>query len=160
MDERLKLPFYNPFRLGDWVTDILGHNMQIRSLQGPLASGWYIDEEGTLHEAQGHVDRGIGCIELDEEVLGRMGFRSTQYGDWFLVLYQDGSLSEEAVQKILSSDIPHIGYNPTKHALRIRKPPAKHDEDVTDIFVPCHFVHELQHYLDDAGFEEISFDLS
>ena len=81
MDERLKLDCENPFRIGNWVTDIFGHVMQIRSLRGPYAAGRYIDEDGTLHEAEGHVDRGIGCIELEPRktstVTGSSSFTKT-----------------------------------------------------------------------------------
>lgn len=147
MDERLKLDCENPFRIGNWVTDIFGHVMQIRSLRGPYATGRYIDEDGTLHEAEGHVDRGIGCIELEPEILEKLGFKKNKYGDWFLVLHENSDLNEETIKMMLDGLIPFVGYSVEKRQLRIK---AVTRQGENDMYVACEFVHELQNALVEA----------
>lgn len=159
MAEQLKIIPCNPFRVGNWVTDIFGHIMQVRMTRGLLATGRYIDEDGKLHEAEGHVDRGIGCIELTEEILTKIGFKNGKAGCWYL-LPAGKEYSNETCKQILGLEIPHIAYCEPRHTLRIRAiPSGAEDSELIDMYVPCRFVHELQNHLCDAGLEEYSITL-
>ena len=150
--KRLKLVYKNPYRIGDWVTDIYGHFMRVIAIYDLSVVCWHLDDDDAIYEVTDHVERKIGGIPLTDEVLSMLGFRKGMYGDWYLVMHADGKLTDGVIEKILSLEIPHIGYNPAKHFLRIKNL-SKGDEDVTDMFVPCHFVHELQHFLDDSGID-------
>lgn len=159
MNEKLQHVPCNPFRVGNWVTDIFGHIMQVCMTHGLLATGRYIDEDGKLHEATGHVDRGIGCIELTEEILTKIGFKKGQGGCWYL-LPAEKEYSNETCKQILSLEIPHIAYCEPRHTLRIRAfPSGAEDSELIDMYVPCRFVHELQNHLYDARLEEYNFNL-
>lgn len=145
MDERLKLVnINNPYRIGNWVTDIFGHRMQVTRARGNYVTGRYVDDEGRIHEAEGHVDAAIGVIEIDKDVLTAMGFEQTPYGTWFLFLDKKGEIrydGDDKVQAMLSGAIPHVGYNEESETLRIKT------REGADMFIPCHYVYELQNAL-------------
>lgn len=155
MDPRIKLNnIDNPFQVGDWVTDICGHRMRITSLRGNFATGRYIDDEGRIHEAEGHVDMAIGVIDLSESILTALGFKPNKYGTLYLVLDGKGELNDETTHKIVHGELPHIGYDMAKKMLRIKNV----DEHERNVYVYCPYLHELQHQLKDAKIE-IDFDI-
>ena len=155
MDPRVKLPnIDNPFQIGDWVTDICGHRMRITSMRGNFATGRYVDEEGRVHEAEGHVDMAIGVIDINEPILIALGFKQNKYGDWFLVLDGNGRLDDMSIKKIIEGSLPLIGYNFSRKTLRIKNV----SRDERDIYVYCPYLHNLQHELKDADVR-VDFDV-
>lgn len=140
----------NPLRIGDWIKDKKGRLMQVNSLCGNTYTALCYDDKGELDEVSGNTKKdSINYVEITPEILSKIGFRQNgaPYGQlWFLVKTENGKLDEKAIKNILNGKLPHIGYNAYSKRLCIKTME-------TDVFVICSWVHQLQHYLSDAGFE-------
>ena len=96
-------------------------------------------------------------VEVTPELLRRIGFRANKYGDLFLVVDKDGKkgeLNEETTLKLLSSEIPFIGYNVGNKTLRVKR------DGEFDLFMKCEYLYELQNALSLARLDDIIIDIS
>ena len=135
---------HNPYRVGNWVTDICGHLMQIRAIDRNLAAGWYVDDDDTVHEATGVVDGAIGVVLITPELLRRIGFQANKYGDLFLVVDKDGKKGE-------------LNEESTLKTLRVKR--VNRDGEF-DLFMKCEYLYELQNALSLARLDDIIIDIS